>query len=1748
MSRHARPYLEQQEARILYSADFAPAALVSEQAQAPADAGSQLRELVLIDARVPELQQLLDNLAAQRAAGRDLQWAVVGEGEDGIARVGAELAAQGSVGALHLIGHGDSGRMQLGESWLDGDALFARAPEIAGWGGMLEQDADLLLYGCETGAGSAGATLVQNLSLLTGADVAASDDLTGSVLLGGDWVLETRAGTIETQLVISDATQKDWVGLLATNLAPTLNVGDGRIGLGDVRNDSHGWYDVMTAVQSDGKVLVLSNTGYDASATSALTRYNVDGSLDTGFGTGGSVVLSGTLGRANQLAVDGNGNLLVGINAVSGQATVRVFSGNDGTLLATTSLAQLYVLGLVTGSGGGVLVVSGNGSTAAPTTSVQRLLSNYSVDAGFAPTNAAFNVRDVELDSAGKLLLFGLNSSSVPQLQRLNPNGSWDTSFNTSATAKIATPPTGMNWSGLQEAHLLLYPFDPGVGASVSNPRTFALIASFDNGAGGSATFGTTLQDSGSNVVVDTGWTRMDAGDLRARTVQLDAYDRILIAGERGNGTAIVLRLANITTPDVLFGAGGKLELPASDASLRSLALYPASSSGPMAVVAGVGADGGSYLRRLGYTGVIDVNFDNVKPTLTLTSTPAPTFTENAAAVVLAPGAAIYDAELSSANNFNGSSLVLQREGGAKAEDVFSASGNLAFDNGVLKLSGVVIGTVTQSAGVLTLQFNSNAAQVTVSAALQSIAYRNASDAPPASVSLSWTFGDGAGAQATATSSVSITAINDAPAFGYGDGVAVAPRPGMQFGVDMARLADGSVLMLASGGTDTLTRFDAQGKLDSSFGVQGSVSLVGGIRAASLALESNGNILVAGVNADRTAFVVQRYSAAGAYLGSVSQVLGGYVTLGDMELQANGKIVLAGASGLDYGLLDATVLRFNLDLTLDAGFGSGGVFKLTEFASRDQATRVKLQSDGALLVAGYASVGTLTQGLLLRLTANGTLDTGFSGDGWLTMVFESGEHASLSDVVIQSDGKIVVGGVSDIFSVDSKIGLARYSSTGVLDSTFGVGGVTIVNPGTRQEDPVRMAVQADAANRDKIVLVGSTQSAAGTYDQAVVLRLTVNGQLDAGFNGSGLLRVDAGPGVEIGNAVVPLADGSLLIGGATDRPGTGYDPMLLHVGSSGVLDPSFGNGRLDQRSTLVEQAANPIPLDTDVHVRDTELDALNGGLGNYSGASVVLERNGGTRADDVFSFADGSGITRVGNSLVKNGAVIASFDTSLAGRLAIVFTAVNGEVPTSLDVDAILQQILYRNTSDAPPPSVRIDWSFSDGNAGGALTASGSTTVNITAVNDAPVNTVPGPQTVDEDTQLSLGGISVNDVDGNLATTQLSVANGTLSIGNLNGAAISAGANGSATLTLSGTQAQINAALATLSYQGKPNFNGSDTLNIVSTDSDGTPLSDIDTVAITVTAVNRAPVLDASANPVLGNVLEGATNPSGTLISDLAGSSITDADGTAAKAIAITALNTGLGAWQYSLDGGAHWLTIDAAGINSSTNELALLLGPTAKIRLLPFGDLNGTLSDAITFRAWDMSSGSEGQYVTISATGGASAFSAASDTASITVLAVNDAPSFETGSGSGIVLTPISGSDFGEVVLVQPDGKLLMVGEVWSESGRFVLARYNADGSLDKSFGAGQGFTVLEIDSGQHVARGLSLQPDGKIVVAVQYWESGEPRAALLRYSVDGLLDTTFGADGKGYVLCDMGPSDNQMVAGVTVQADGKIVVAGYA
>ena len=198
-------------------------------------------------------------------------------------------------------------------------------------------------------------------------------------------------------------------------------------------------------------------------------------------------------------------------------------------------------------------------------------------------------------------------------------------------------------------------------------------------------------------------------------------------------------------------------------------------------------------------------------------------------------------------------------------------------------------------------------------------------------------------------------------------------------------------------------------------------------------------------------------------------------------------------------------------------------------------------------------------------------------------------------------------------------------------------------------------------------------------------------------------------------------------------------------------------------------------------------------------------------ASGILNVTAGAGVTGNGTASVTITGTAAQINTALAG---LAYTG-------NLDFNGA--DTLTVATSDA--------------------TATDTDTIAITVnpVNDAPINTVPGAQSVAEDTILPIAGVSVADIDSSALTTTLSVANGILNV--TAGAGVTG--NGTASVTIAGTAAQINAALAGLAYTGNPNFNGPDTLTVAT--SDGTA-TDTDTIAITVNPVNDTPVLNLDAD------------------------------------------------------------------------------------------------------------------------------------------------------------------------------------------------------------------------------------------------------------------------------------------------------------
>ena len=310
---------------------------------------------------------------------------------------------------------------------------------------------------------------------------------------------------------------------------------------------------------------------------------------------------------------------------------------------------------------------------------------------------------------------------------------------------------------------------------------------------------------------------------------------------------------------------------------------------------------------------------------------------------------------------------------------------------------------------------------------------------------------------------------------------------------------------------------------------------------------------------------------------------------------------------------------------------------------------------------------------------------------------------------------------------------------------------------------------------------------------------------------------------------------------------------------------------------------------------------------------------------------------------------------------------------------------------------------------------------------------------------------NVTDVDPGaqlgIALTGTDTANGTWYFSTNNGAnwtAVGAVSDSSALLLAADANTRLyfapnigfsgtdNSAITFRAWDQTTGSNGQSGVNVSGVNNGGSTAFSTanDTASLTITAVmNTAPVLDASKSPTLAPELEDAGSPVngspvGTLVSSLvdfavpAGQvdNVTDPDAGAQLGIALTGTDTANGTWYFSTNNGTTW---SAVGAVSDSSALLLAADANTRIYFAPSANFNGTDNSAITFRAWDQTTGTNGQSgVNVSGVnnGGTTAFSTASDTAALTITSVNDAPAGTNATLTTLEDTPyiFAASDFG--------------------------------------------------------------------------------------------------------------------------------------
>jgi len=252
--------------------------------------------------------------------------------------------------------------------------------------------------------------------------------------------------------------------------------------------------------------------------------------------------------------------------------------------------------------------------------------------------------------------------------------------------------------------------------------------------------------------------------------------------------------------------------------------------------------------------------------------------------------------------------------------------------------------------------------------------------------------------------------------------------------------------------------------------------------------------------------------------------------------------------GLHVSLVSVLLLLFpamswSAPGALDSSFGTGGIVitDLPPASTSDWAEAIALQPDGKILVAGTNNTNKFA---IARYTSSGSLDSGFGTNG--STITDIPVSGMVHDMVLQADGKILVCGVGN----NGEFTVVRYLADGNLDTGFDGDGIVNVPFTDGPSIAFAIALQADG----KIVLAGEVAvAAAGSERRYAIARLDSAGNLDSSFDGDGRVTTDVGAGGDIAYAVAVQADGKIVGAGST-----GSDVSLVRYNPDGSLDIGFG--------------------------------------------------------------------------------------------------------------------------------------------------------------------------------------------------------------------------------------------------------------------------------------------------------------------------------------------------------------------------------------------------------------------------------------------------------------------------------------------------------------------------------------------------------------------------------------------------------------
>ena len=772
---------------------------------------------------------------------------------------------------------------------------------------------------------------------------------------------------------------------------------------------------------------------------------------------------------------------------------------------------------------------------------------------------------------------------------------------------------------------------------------------------------------------------------------------------------------------------------------------------------------------------------------------------------------------------------------------------------------------------------------------------------------------------------------------------------------------------------------------------------------------------------------------------------------------------------------------------LDTSFSEDGRVMVNLGGGVETAYGAALQPDGKLIIVGTALTQLMNDVVVARYNPDGSLDTSFDGDGKAVTDFYGDDYGRA--VTIQTDGKILVAGITWGMSADFIVG--RYNADGSLDTSFGTDGRVISDIEYGNDIAYAITVQSDG----KILAAGSTWLTNANF---ALMRYNADGTLDTSFSYDGKVYTDFAGGVDGCYSIALQPDGKILLAGYATVGSKNF--ALARYNTDGTLDTTFdGDGKLTTDFAAGSDYAWGVALQADNKI-------VAAGYADITTTDFALARYN----------ADGS----LDSSFGGEGKMTADFDGGVELAMSVAIQP-DGKIVAAGYIDRLSNDdfALLRVTADGT-----LDEAF-DEDGWQVTDFGGGEDTGYSLLRQADgklllVGTAGGPASdfaaarysVDGslDTSFSGDGMLLSDLFGSDDDAYAAVLQ----------------PDGKIVVVGSSWGWNFDISLARFNPDGSldPTFAG-----------DGRVVTDLGGT----NEYGQAVALQADGKILVAGYrcADSYNERDFFLLRYLADGSLD----TSFNGIGIVLTDFGGG------DDSAHAMVVQSDGKIIVVGDTYDSFHSFALARYNPDGSLDATFNgDGMVITDFP-DSGAYGLSVALQADGKIVMGGYVSNLGMDFALARYNADgSLDiTFDADGMLTTDFYGySDFCESVLIQPDGKILAGGASDNPSNDdFALARYNPDGSLDPSFD-GDGKVQFDISGANDRGTSLARQPNGKIIFA-GYAATNLRDFAVVRFNVDGSVDTTFGTG--GFLTTDfLGNYD--FIDAVLLQPDGRIIVAGNA